>query len=161
MKKYAIFLVISLSLNFSILGQYLDYVSLGFNTIETTRWDGNITTKHFLLNNSIYSKMAIYTYGLPQPTLMFEENNGNNIYIRYFSQDRYDYSYRKLDEGYFFINKYEIWRMENERLVYVHILNDDLEFGSIYREVFAQKIEYTQSGLTVYLTDGMILNYYK
>jgi hypothetical protein len=160
MNKYALFFAILVIMNISVFGQYFDYVSLGYNTIETTRSDGGVTIKYLLLDNPLYSKLAIYTYGLPQPTLMFEENDGKYIHVRYVNQDMPDYSYTEMEEGYYFLNKHEIWRMENNRLIYVRIFHDDAPFDYIYRETFAEKIEYAQSALTVYLTDGMIYKYY-
>jgi hypothetical protein len=151
MNKYTLFLITFIGLSVSVFGQYFDYVSLGYNTIETITNDGEIRFHYYLTRNTEYSEMAIYPWG--GGDLMFDENANDYVYVHYFNCIGSSYSYRKLNEGYYFMGHTEIWRMANERLVYVELDNEG-------DKTFASEIEYTQNGLIVYLDNGFTQKYY-
>jgi hypothetical protein len=151
MNKYILFVITFIVLTSSVFGQYFDYVSLGYNTTETIRDNGEINIHYYLTKNTDYSKMAIYPWG--GEDLMFEENINDYIYIRYFEGIRSFYSYRKLNEGYYSMGLSQIRRIINGKLVYVELDSDG-------EKTFASKIEYTETDLTVYLDNGFKTRYY-
>jgi hypothetical protein len=158
-KKNIFFMVIVLGINFSVFGQYFDYVSLGYNTREYIYSNGERDIYYYMINQTEYSKMAIYPFW--NSDLMFEENRDfmidgirqNYVIVDYFEAIRSPYSFLRVNEGYYFQGQTQIWRANNGRLVYVEIDYDG-------DKTYASRIEYSNNELMVYLDNGTIIKYY-
>lgn len=161
MRKYALLLIIILTLTHTLFGQYFDYASLGYNTVTKIDTDGDITAwKEFFLNDKRFSKMQI-DYNLGDIIFMEEKrviklNSGlyNCVVVYPFMNDS-GFNYFEEEEGYEFVD-HEIYRVTDGKLVYV-------EQG----HYISEKIEYSDKGIKVTMkrkrgrsNDSYFLNFY-
>jgi hypothetical protein len=146
-------MVIFLFVPFVLFGQFFEYVSLGYNTVETI-YNNKKIIEHYLSNNPNYSKMWIYG----DTDIMFEigrpHKESSEIHIIPFNFRLVPHYQYEEEEGYYMAEHTQIWRITNGRLSYVELSWDS---GS---KVFANKIEYTSEELTVYLDNNSIMKFY-
>jgi hypothetical protein len=153
LKKRALLIILNFSVVYTLFGQYFDYVSLGYNTVETTNIHGEEISTWYYFSNDQFSKMAIQReYGV----LQLEEKTGNEwaegILVSDFLGGGFFHSTDR-GEGYNFGGLNEIYRTAGGKLVYL-----ELDYSG--DKYFSQKIEYTSSGLTVYMDEGIVKKFY-
>jgi hypothetical protein len=145
MKRYAFLIIITFALSYTLFGQYFDYISLGYNTVQHTNLKGEIASWYnYFLNDERFSKMQI-NYNFEESDPLFIERNGikirdktyNGVVFDHFMEDSSLNSF-EMEEGYEFLGDREIYRVINGKLVYV-------ELGAYV----SKKIEYTDTGITV------------
>jgi hypothetical protein len=154
MKKQVLLIILNFSVVYTLFGQYFDYVSLSYNTVETTNERGKEISTVYYFSNSRFSKMAIErAYNV----LLLEEKTtnewGEGILVGPFMGGGPEFHSTDRGEGYNSEGFNEIYRMVNGKLVYM-----ELDYrGDKY---LSEKIEYTPSGLTVYMDDGIVKKFY-
>jgi hypothetical protein len=144
--KLSLLLIVNVALAHCLYGQVLDYISLGYNTVEITTERGSIFDKitdrrsfseHYFLKDERFSKMA---YGRGGYDLLKAD---------------YDESFRMADDG----SCYEggihyTYKMQDGKLVSAEIGFDAGydEWDLFYDESKKRsgKVEYSSAGLTVY-----------
>jgi len=161
-RKYALLLIMTITLTPALFGQYFDYVSLGYNTVTLTdQKTGEVySVKEYFLNDNRFSKMQIDSYFTASPVFMEKKIISKGISNKFKGVIvgeplREDFSYAEREEGYDGID-HEIFRVENGKLVYVQ----QGDFASY-------KIEYSDKGIKVYMNrvrggvgGGYFINFY-
>lgn len=152
-KKQALLIILNFSVIYTLFGQYFDYVSLGYNTVETTNRQGEEISTWYYFSNKQFSKMAIERlYG---SVVLFEENAREGpregILVGDFLGGGF-FHHTDYGEGYYFDGLNEIYRTVNGKLVYL-----ELDYSG--DKYFSRKIEYTSSGLTVYMDKGRMFDF--
>jgi hypothetical protein len=155
MKKQVLFIILNFSVVYTSFGQYFDYISLGYNTVETTNERGEEISIVYYFSNDQFSKMTIER----AYNVLLLETKTTNEWGEVISVDtllgggiEFHSTYR--DEGYYNFDGFnEIYRTVDGKLIFV-----ELDYrGDKY---LSEKIEYTSSGLTVYMDDGIVKKFY-
>jgi len=164
LRKYALLLILTLTLTHALFGQLFDYCSLGYNTVTQTDTKGERMQWHeYFLNDSRFSKMKYDHYFSSMPVFTEERR-----LMRTYGDKKYyaivldeplrdgNLAYYEEEEGYAFDYHREIYRVTDGKLVYVR----QGRFES-------EKIEYTDKGITVNMrretgrgTERYFLNFY-
>jgi hypothetical protein len=156
LKKQVLIIILNFFVIYTSFGQYFDYVSLGYNTVETVNERGEEISTWYYFLNSQFSKMALERFY--DGVILFEEkaNDGprEGVLIGDFSGGGF-FHHTYFGEGYYFDGLNEIYRTVDGKLVY-------LELNYSGDKYFSRKIEYTSSGLTVYMDKrmGVIKKFY-
>jgi hypothetical protein len=149
-RKYALLLIMTITLTPALFGQYFDYVSLGYNTVTKTDQNGDLMgRKEYFLNDDRFSKMQI-DINFSSYSVFMEKKEKINIFGKTYDgvvvgglwSNNFDYFEEK--EGYYGINL-EIYRVENGKLVYVK------DGGYI-----SDKIEYSDKGIKVTMREETV-----
>jgi hypothetical protein len=153
-KKHVLLIILNFSIIYTLFGQYFDYVSLGYNTVETINERGEEISTWYYFSNDQFSKMAIER--LYDGVVLFEEKaregQREGILVSDFLGGGF-FHHTDYGEGYYFDGLNEIYRAVNSKLVY-------LELNYSGDKYFSRKIEYTSSGLTVYMDMGVVKRFY-
>jgi hypothetical protein len=154
LKKQALLIILSFSAIYTLFGQCFDYIFLGYNIVETVNERGEEISTWYYFSNSQFSKMAMERFY--DGVILFEEkaNDGpwKGILVGDFSGGGF-FHHTYFGEGYYFDGLNEIYRTVDGKLVYL-----ELDYSG--DKYFSQKIEYTSSGLTVYMNDGIVKKFY-
>jgi hypothetical protein len=154
LKKQALLIILNFFVIYTSFGQYFDYVSLGYNTVETVNERGEEISTWYYFSNSQFSKMAMERFY--DGVILFEEkaNDGpmEGILVVDFSGGGF-FHHTYYGEGYYFDGLNEIYRTVDGKLVYL-----ELDYSG--DKYFSRKIEYTSSGLTVYMDMGIVKKFY-
>lgn len=156
MRRCTFFSVFLIAVTVSAYGQYFEYVSLGYNTVERTRNGDEISTRYYFLNHSQFRNMAsekFYSSLETEEEGVLELPHGSleGVWIGYFFGGNNDFIF-KNKEGYSNNTIDEVFRVLDGKLVYA-------ETGGYV----SRKIEYSDTGLTVVLSrqrDEIVIKYY-
>jgi len=139
--KFRLLLLLTLALPYTLHGQFLDYVSLGYNTVETVDSKNRSSFEYYFTKDPRFSKMA---YGRRGYDILQRDNDD------LFTQAR--------DGSFYEGDIHHEYKMVDGKLVSFKIGFDaDYgEFGVFYKESksSAKKIEHTGAGITVHFQEG-------
>jgi hypothetical protein len=153
LKKQVLLIILNFSVIYTLFGQYFDYVSLGYNTVETTNKRGEEISTWYYFSNNQFSKMAIEK---EYNTLQFEEKIKTEGTEGILVGDLLGGGLLHVTgrgEGYYSDGINEIYRVSGGKLIY-------LEMNYSGGKYFSKKIEYSSSGLTVYMNGGIVKKFY-
>jgi len=140
LNKFRLLLLLTMALPYTLHGQFLDYVSLGYNTVETVDSKNRSSFEYYFTKDPRFSKMAYCRRG-----------------YEILQRDDDDLFTQARDGSFYEGDIHHTYKMVDGKLVSFEIGSDAGygEFGEFYEEskLKAKKIEHTSAGITVHFEE--------